>query len=200
MSAVAAMRISLVTVVALGALACSPSFGEAQSMGETLFPAQIESAIGDHTVKLVRTGSGLRKKGDFRVYAVASYLEDGVKVQSARELAEIDRAKQLHLVFMLRVSGDDLTQAFRKIFRENHPEPAFSDELKALLNLFQKGGARNGDHVWITHIPTVGLQCRCGKQEEILIKNVDFSRAVWDNYFGKSNAGEEVKRALFAGQ
>ena len=187
MSGIAAMRISLVTVVALGALACSPSFGEAQSKGEPLFPAQIESAIGDHTVKLVRTGS-------------ASYLEDGVKVQSARELAEIDRAKQLHLVFMLRVSGDDLTQTFRKIFRENHPEPAFSDELKALLNLFQKGGARNGDHVWITHIPTVGLQCRCGKQEEILIKNVDFSRAVWDNYFGKSNAGEEVKRALFAGK
>ena len=26
------------------------------------------------------------------------------------------------------------------------------------------------------------------------------SRAVWDNYFGKSNAGEEVKRALFAGK
>jgi len=33
-------------------------------------------------------------------------------------------------------------------------------------------------------------------KEEVLIRNVEFSRAVWNNYFGENNCSEVVKRAL----
>jgi hypothetical protein len=89
-----------------------------------------------------------------------------------------------------------MADAFRRILRQNYPEPAFAEEVKTLTKLFEKATARRGDHVWITHIPKVGLHCRREGKEELLIRNVEFSKAVWNNYLGENNCGEAVKRGL----
>jgi hypothetical protein len=190
-------RMLIVMVLGLALLApASPTL--AQRREATSFPQQIQSKIGEETVKLVRTGTALRTRGIFKVYAVASYLDAAVKIHSAEELADADRAKQLHLVFLRGVSGADMAQTFRAIFRQNYPEPQFNDEVKKLTDLFQRTAARRGDEVWITHVPKVGLYCQRRDKEEVLIKNVDFAKAVWNNYLGKYNVGEDVKNGLIS--
>jgi hypothetical protein len=169
-----------------------------RSAADTDFPLQIDSQIGDRSVRLVRTGSAIRRKGPFKVYRVASYLQAGVTLRSAEELAATDSAKQLHLIMVRSVTGATMARSFELVFRENHPSPAFDAEVKTVVELFQKNPVSRGDHVWLTHIPKVGLQCRWNGQETLL-KNVDFSKAVWENYFGKHNVGEDVKRDLSAG-
>jgi Chalcone isomerase-like len=164
--------------------------------GESPFPKEIEAVIGGDKVKLVRTGTAVRKSAGFKVYNVASYLGRGVKLQTAEQLAQADQPKQLELIFLLTVAGDEMADSFRNMLRQNYPEPAFAEEVKALTGLLQKAAVKRGDHVWITHIPKVGLQCRRENKEEVLIRNVDFSKAVWDNYFGENNCSELVKRAL----
>jgi hypothetical protein len=181
-------------IVALGVLGLLATAALGQD-GST-FPASIESNIGDKPVTVLRTGTALRKKGIFKVYLVASYLQEGVKVRTAEELAASDSAKRLHLVFLRSVGGREMAQTFRSVLRQNYPEPAFAEELKQLTDLFERTSVQRGDHVLITHIPKVGLHCRRMDREEALIKNVDFSRAVWNNYFGPRNVSEAVKQGL----
>jgi len=160
------------------------------------FPTSIEKEIGAMTVKLALTGTAVRKKGIFAVYSVASYLLEGAKVRSAEELAGADVPKQLHLVMIRSVSGQEMGSTFLAVFRQNHPEPAFKEEAQTLADLLRASTAQRGDNIFITHVPKVGLHCRRAGGEEILIKNVDFSKAVWDNYFGKRSISEDVKRGL----
>jgi hypothetical protein len=163
------------------------------------FPAKIESDIGGRQISLVRTGEAIRFQGRIQVYAVASYVQEGVPVRSAEELVAADCAKQMHLFMLRYIPSIMMAQAFESTFRANHPVPAFADEVKRVLTLFRSASVRPGVHVWLTHIPEVGLQCLVDGQEPIIIESVEFSRAVWENYFGRYNVGEAVKEGLLSG-
>jgi hypothetical protein len=119
-----------------------------------------------------------------------------VKVANPQELAAADRHKSLHLVFLRRVSGNDLAENFRLILRRNYPEPAFDEEVKMVTEHFRKKSAQVGDRLWITHLPGVGLHCRSTDREDLVIRNVAFSKAVWNNYLGEHNVGDDVKEGL----
>ena len=165
------------------------------------FPQRIERAIGDRTVKLVRTGKAVRKQLGFKVYDVASYLQDGARARTAEELSAAPHAKQLHLIFVMTVPGDDMAITFESTMRKNYPAPAFAKELQQLLDQVRKNSARKGDRMLITHIPDKGMHYRFQSKsdvQELLIPNPAFSRAVWDNYFGEYNCGENVKIGLTA--
>jgi hypothetical protein len=191
-----AKKLLTVTYLGLLTLVWLNPHGAMGGGGESQFPKEIDAVIGGDKVRLVRTGTAVRKSAGFKVYNVASYLDRGVKLQTAEQLAQADQPKQLELIFLLTVAGDEMADSFRNMLRQNYPEPAFAEEVKALTGLLQKAAVKRGDHVWITHIPKVGLQCRRENKEEVLIRNVDFSKAVWDNYFGENNCSELVKRAL----
>jgi hypothetical protein len=152
--------------------------------------------IGGKEVKMVPTGSGVRTKGIFKVYNITSYIEQGTKVATAEQLAAADCPKQLHMEMLLSVSGADMAEAFTKLFRLNYPAPAFEDEVLAFSVLLRGRAANRGDHVWLTHVPGVGLHYRHVGHPEKLIRNVEFSKAFWNNYLGKHNVGEAVKKGL----
>ena len=66
-----------------------------------------------------------------------------------------------------------------------------------LQDQFMQGQtAQKGDHIFITHIPNAGLHCSLAGKGEVLIKNAQFARAVWDIYLGKNNLGDEIKKGL----
>jgi len=185
-------RAWLAALVGIAACVC---VARAQD-GSGPFPGVIQSKIGSQSVTLDLTGAAVRKKGIFSVYWVGSYLEQGAKVGSAEDLAAADKAKQLHLIMLRRVSGPEMAAAFVSLLRQNHPAPKFAEESAKLAQLLQNSTAQRGDQIWLTHIPKVGLFCRRAGQEGFLIANVEFSKAVWENYLGRYNVGESVKRGL----
>src|SRR5262245_14273628 len=79
------------------------------------------------------TGTALRKKYFFSVYAVASYVQEGVRPGAAEALAAADCAKQLHLVMERDVDGKDMAEAFQTAIRMNHAAPEFDTELQGLM-------------------------------------------------------------------
>jgi hypothetical protein len=160
------------------------------------FPPLIESKIGDNAVRLDITGAALRTKLLFNIYAIASYLQNGVVVHRAEELAAIDAPKQLHLVMERDVDGKDMAAAFREAIRLNYPAPQFDSEVSQLADFLQAHTVRKGDHVWLTHIPGVGLHARLVGKTEVTIRNAAFSKAVWDIYLGKNNLGLSIKEGL----
>jgi hypothetical protein len=187
------LAIALVGLLTVGSFA-----GEqvGVSGSSTQYDTTIESGIGGKQIKLVLTGAALRKKLIFNVYTVGSYIQEGVAVHSAEELVAADSPKQLHLVMERDVDGKDMVQAFTSAIRANYDDPAFADELKMLADKLEPTSVKKDDHVWLTHVPQVGLHVRIGDTTEFTIKNVNFARAVWEIYLGKHNLGENIKKDL----
>src|SRR5436189_237855 len=71
----------------------------------TRYPSKIEANVAGKAVKMTITGTALRRRSVFNVYAVASYVLQDSKLASAEELAAADVAKRLHLVMERTVDG-----------------------------------------------------------------------------------------------
>ena len=60
------------------------------------------------------------------MYAIGSYVQEGVAIRTAGELAATDCPKQLHLVMERDVTGEAMAAAFTTAIRQGHPAPAFA--------------------------------------------------------------------------
>jgi hypothetical protein len=162
------------------------------------FPSMTEIQVSDKPVRVVLTGTALRSRYWFNVYAIGSYVEAGVNVHSAEHLISLDCPKQLHLVMERDVDGKDMAEAFKTAIRLNHDEPEFADEIGTFTGPMLANGVKKGEHVYLTHVPKVGLRCGIGGRREFTIANPAFARAVWEIYFGQNNLGQEIKEGLMS--
>jgi hypothetical protein len=163
---------------------------------DTQFTTTMEWTVNDKPVRLVLTGTAMREKYFLNVYALASYIQEGSGVRNADELAAADMPKQLHLVMQRNVNGKDMAEAFVTAIRANHPAPEFNEEVNMLVEKLRGDTARKGDHIYLTHVPGVGLEVKVAGRMEFVIRNPEFPRAVWDIYLGRNNLGEGIKKGL----
>jgi hypothetical protein len=184
---------ALILIAAVGGLAAELVGVRGSS---TQFTTTMDWTLNDKPIKLVLTGTALREKYLLNVYALASYIQEGTNIKSAEELAAADAPKQLHLVMERTVSGKDMAEAFVTAIRANYPAPAFTDEVNLLVEKLRGDEARKGDHIYLTHLPGVGLEVKAAGRTEFLIKNAEFHRAVWDIYLGRNNLGDGIKKGL----
>jgi hypothetical protein len=162
----------------------------------TSYATEIDATVGGKAVKLALTGTAMRTKAIFNVYAIGSYVQQGADVRTAEALVAADCAKRLHLVMERGVEGKDMAEAFKAAIRMNHGAPAFNDEVNTLCQFLRDTSLRKGEQVLLTHVPGVGVHCNVAGRADFTIKNVRFSQAVWEIYLGKRNLGEAIKRGL----
>jgi hypothetical protein len=186
------IRTLALVIASLIALTAQPSRGA----DAELFPDRCAASVDGKDCQLRRTGIAVRYRSAFKVYVVASYIQEGAKATNAEELLASNDVKQLRLHFLIGVSGEEMGQSFRKSLRGNHPEPEFDAEVARLLDLLEKTSVKRGENLVLTHLPAVGLHCKRQGGEEFVIANVEFSRAIWENYLGKVNSGDDVKQGL----
>lgn len=162
----------------------------------TKYAAEFETSVGGKPVKFALTGTAMRTKLIVNVYALGSYVQHGSAVKTAEALADADLAKRLHLIMERTVDGKDMAEAFRSAIRASHPEPEFNEEVTSLVQYMRSTTAKKGDNIYLTHVPGIGLQINVGGKADFLIKNVTFSKAVWEIYLGKKNISEAIKKGL----
>jgi hypothetical protein len=184
----------------LGALALVPSGVRAELIGvdgsDTKFESTLTDTIGGQQVTLDLTGTALREKAWFNVYAIGSYLQQGATVKTAEELASADAPKKLHLIMERGVDGKKMASAFREAIEANYSAKDFEAELKEFEAYFMANPVEKGDHISFVHEPGVGVVCKVASKEAITIKSLKFAQAVWDIYLGKKNIGEGIKSGL----
>jgi len=172
-----------------------PALAAGEGLDPRYSPA-IMSRIGGKPLRLLLTGTAMRTKYGFSVYAIGSYLQEGTKVRSGEELAKAAVAKQLHLIFERNVDGETMASAFRDAIGLVHPAPAFADELARLETFFRTNPVKRGDHVWLTHVPGLGLGCQLVGKPGSIVENVGFAHATWEVYVGSKNLGVAIKSGL----
>src|SRR5439155_12666971 len=99
---------------------------------DSRFATAVTSQAEGKPVRLVLTGTAMRTKYGFSVYAIGSYVQEGVRVHTAEELAHVAASKQLHLLFERDVDGVTMAQSFRDAIGMSAPAPAFAASLDTL--------------------------------------------------------------------
>lgn len=145
----------------------------------------IERTINGQNCRMLLTGSAVRTKVIFKIYTVDSYVEEGLKVHTAQDMIDVDGPKQLHLVMLRSVGGAEMAEAFVQSVRAQFPAPAFNEEIETVAKQMRALAVKKGDEIWFTHIPKVGFQCQLSTGTSYLVRNAEFSKAIWSNYFGK---------------
>jgi hypothetical protein len=183
-------------VLGLGLRSVEALAGARQADFDPRFAPTISNQFNGKPMRLILTGTAVRTKYGFRVYAIGSYVQEGVKVHTGEELVRVSAAKQLHLIFEREVDGATMARSFRDAIAMNHPEPAFGTELATLESYFEARAVRRGDQIVLKSIPGRGLSCEMMGHPPVLIENPSFAQAAWEAYLGRTNLGLSIKQGL----
>ena len=183
----------LAAVLVMPAMAADPVPVKGTSV--TYAPAVSVNAK-DKVVQLNLTGVGLRTKVGFSVYTIASYVQDGTRVQKAEDLAKADAVRLLHLVMQRNVEPDDFIGAFRTAVGKSYPADKFAAEFAQLVTAVGKNAAAKGDQVVLLNLPGEGVRIRRGQKVDVTIKSPVFAQALWEVYLGAKPLDEGIKKGL----
>jgi hypothetical protein len=160
------------------------------------YPSAVEVTVGDKAAILKLTGVGLRSKIGISVYAVGSYLQDGVAARTPEELAKADAARMLHLVMERTVEPADFIEAFKSAVGKTYPADKFADEFAQLTKAVGNTAAKKGDHVILLSAPGAGVRIQIVGKVDVTVKNPAFAQALWEVYLGPKPIDEGLKKGL----
>jgi len=162
----------------------------------TTFVSTVSREVAGNKVTLDLTGTALRKKLVFNVYAVGSYVERGSEARTAESLAAADVPKMLHLVMERNVDGGTMSENVVSMILANHARTEFPEDLRAFEQFLRDNSVAAGDNVYITHVPGKGFTCEIVGRAELVVENLKLANAVWEIYLGRRNLGQNIKDGL----
>jgi hypothetical protein len=190
-------RLVVALLVAAVAVAAGQSAEPVAVKGSSAkYARSITTPINDREVPLNLTGVALRKRLGFAVYAVGSYVQDGVAARTADELMKADAVRVLYLVMERTVEPDDFIAAFRGAVARNHPEDKFAAQFKQLTTAVGNNSAAKGDHVFLVYLPGEGVRIRIADKVDVVIKSTAFAQALWEVYLGANPLDDDIKKGL----
>ena len=160
----------------------------------------IDSEVGGHT--LVVTGVGLREKTFMKVnvYVIVSYVVEGAELAGDQGVAllNLDAPKMIRMDLVRGFSREKLVNAFKDVIEKNYDDMStFQVEMDEFFAYF-KNDAQEGDELIFTYLPNLGLRTVLNGEEQGLITNFEFVKALWTVWFGEKPANGGLKKDLLA--
>ncbi|MBL8149447.1 MAG: chalcone isomerase family protein [Blastocatellia bacterium] len=162
------------------------------------FPSKTNANGRDFTI----TGTGVRKKFGFKVYAMASYLETG-KLDSSKDiygqLTSDGASKMIIMHFVRDVDAGKIKETFEEGIKKNLPNyessPAKKDA-ETFLNVLTE--LKNNDKMQLNWYPGGEVHLSIKGQGKFAFKNSALASAIWSIWFGRSPIAGDLKTSLVA--
>ncbi|WP_165068720.1 chalcone isomerase family protein [Paludisphaera rhizosphaerae] len=180
----------------LGLCASAIAEDSTVTVGSTRYLTSVAGQSGDKSIRLKLTGTAMRTMWTFKVYSIASYVQEDAVVRTPEALASAAVPKKLCLTFERTVASADLAKSFREAVALNHPAPAFKAELDALAGYFEAHPVSQGNSIWLSSEPNAGFHCQLVGAPALALPNDKFAQAVWEVYLGPKNLGAAIKTGL----
>jgi hypothetical protein len=187
---------ALMIVAVIGGLASAAGETVPVRESDVRYPVQDQVTVGYKPVKLVLTGTALRKGHGISLYAIGSYVEESAHVHTADQLIAADVVKVMQVVTEVPLDGRTMFEGIRHGIRLNYSTDAFPAELGQLERAMRGLDMPRGQHIVLTYLPKVGLRCQALGKAEDTIKSMAFAKAVWEIYLGRQNLGDPIKAGL----
>ena len=152
--------------------------------------------------KLTVTGVGLREKTFMKVnvYCIVSYVATGTELKGdlGVSLLELDAPKMIRMDLLRGFSREKLVNAFKDVIEENYEDQsAFAADMETFFAYFKKD-AEEEDILIFTYVPGTGLKTVLNGEDQGLITNFEFVKALWTVWFGEEPASDGLKEDLLA--
>lgn len=169
-----------------------------ESDSDTEFPAELQIGVGDgeDNPALRATGTGLRKKAWFKVYAACFYVGAEVELSNAPypEFIEGDFAKAITMHFLRDVGANKIVGAFRDGIRKTLPE-GHDEAVEVFTGLFTEE-LKNGDRLELHYLPAQGLTAHHNGEALGGIQDPEVIQAIWATWFGDDPISGDLKEGL----
>lgn len=163
------------------------------------FPDRITLESDEGPVELVATGTGLRTKFRFKVYACVSYADASADLgqDPASALIDLDAAKQIHMRFRRDVDAKKVTDAFRDGIEKNAKEALgpHQEDMERFLGFFDEDLVKD-DTLTLTYLPGRGLVSSHNGEELGVVESPEFASFVWAIYFGEKPVSGKMKKQM----
>jgi len=158
----------------------------------------IDSEVGNYN--LIVTGVGLREKTFMKVnvYVIVSYAIEGAKLEGDQGVAllNLDAPKMIRMDLVRGFSREKLVNAFKDVIVKNYDDLSpFQAEMDEFFAYF-KNDAEEGDKLVFTYLPSVGLKTTLNGEDQGVITNFEFVKALWTVWFGEKPANDGLKKDL----
>jgi hypothetical protein len=167
-----------------------------------IFPKSVAVTTFDgRTIPFQVTGTGVRKKMMFKVYAAALYVDGSVPLPPPplETLSVDDLPRRLVMTFLRDVDEEKIQEAYReglidKVWKAQ-PGPELADQVDSFLDYF-KGGVRKGESIELTYLPGEGLYTVVGGKPKPVVADPNIARGVWRVWLGNEPVSQELRRDL----
>ena len=184
----------LVATLATGAAA------DGLESGGVEFDATI-SVAGDNTEYELRcTGTALRKKFFFKVYAIAGYLDASVEAgeDPGATFVAADAPKRLHLQMLRDVDSKKIVDSINEALDKcaTTPLDQVAAERERFMAAFSMEKLNKGQDIRFTWMPSAGLQISVDHEILDTIESPVFGQSFFEIYFGPSPVNDDMKKDL----
>ncbi len=187
------------SVIAVLLICALPALGDVivEKSSKVEFPAEITVAdAGGESHALRATGTGLRKKMIFKVYAACFYADKRAELGEDPYMAAIEGnfAKKIVMHFMRDVDAEKISGAFhdgiRKTLEEGHDA-----DVDTFVGHFQEE-VMKGETIELEYLPGEGLRASQAGAELGQIGDIQVIAAIWATWFGDDPISGDLKRGL----
>ena len=153
--------------------------------------------VSDSTIlaeqELVLNGVGIRKKGPFKVYLGALYLES--KTKTAVAILQDEGAKRVQLNMLRNLSKKKIVGAIVDGFKANTPDMASVQvRVDEFINYMDK--VKKGDNIQFDYVPTVGTNIVINGTNKGTIVGKDFFDALMKVWLGDKPVDKKLKSSM----
>lgn len=190
----------ITTLICLCSIAAVQAQAEGLEAGGVEFAPTITLSAGDSDRELRCTGTALRKKWFFKVYAIAAYLDAGTEsgVDAGATWVQADVPRQLHLTMLRDVDSKKISSSIDEALDKCSTTPldAIAGERARFQAAFSMEKLMKGQDIRFTWLPGSGLQISVDDELLETIESPVFARSLFEVYFGPSPVDDDLKRDL----
>ncbi len=162
------------------------------------FPAALtwNDPGGGDGVALRATGTGLRKKAIFKVYAACFYVNADAELgdDPYPALIEGDFEKAITMRFLRKVGAAKIMDAFREGIRKTLPE-GHDEAVNAFAGFFDEN-IKKGAELELRYLPGKGLSSYRDGRPLGTIDDEAVISALWATWFGDQPISDDLKQGL----
>ena len=169
--------------------------------GGVTFEPTITVRSGDDAEHSLRcTGTALRKKFFFKVYAAAAYLDEGTEPgeDPGATYVAADAPKRIHLQMLRDVESETIVSSIDEAFEKcaTTPLEEIESERVAFREAFSMEELLKGQDIRFTWIPGTGLQISVDHEMLDVIASSAFAKSFFEIYFGPEPVDGGMKKNL----
>lgn len=180
--------------------ACGVALADEYEEGGVVFEPSITVQTEGSEYALRCTGTALRKKFFFKVYAAAAYLDEGTEagVDPGATYVSADAPKRIHLQMLRDVESEKIVSSIDEAFEKcaTTPLAEIEAERAAFRGAFAMPELLKGQDIRFTWIPGVGLQITVDHEMLETIPSPAFAKSFFEIYFGPEPVNDGMKKDL----